>query len=140
MATAEPAKRKAGGAEQDKPAAKTAKVSAAKDVEEFRNYDSSDRQSVVENHYRLMRQNQTFEFVKRMQKKYCSFDHAEMEIWEAFQSLGNYVDRYVDTHHQDAISSRSFLVRWFKVVGALDELQLRSRFRISKHRAFVPDC
>jgi len=41
----------------------------SKKVEEFRNYTDSDRQETVENHYRLMRVNQTVEFADRMLKK-----------------------------------------------------------------------
>jgi inositol oxygenase len=57
---------------------------------------------VVERHYRMMRENQTMEYVKRMHAKFCWFDtegkpikrepHGHMEIWEAFEALGDYVD------------------------------------------------
>ncbi len=65
----------------------------SKNADEFRNYVNSDRQSVVENHYRLMRTNQSVEFVDRMAEKY-SFDkpRAIMSIREAFRSLETYVD------------------------------------------------
>lgn len=76
--------------ENDGPASKKAKLGKA--AEEFRNYDDSDRQSTVERHYRLMRTHQTYAFVQRMHEKYTSFDHAQMEIREAFDSLGGYVD------------------------------------------------
>jgi inositol oxygenase len=64
-----------------------------KPQEEFRNYKDSDRQSIVENHYRLMRTNQSLDFVRRMNDKY-SFDRprAKMSIREAFKSLETYVD------------------------------------------------
>ena len=92
MEAANKRKAETTGAETHSKAAKPAEASAKTD-EEFRNYDTSDRQSTVEQHYRLMRQNQTYDFAKRMQKKYNSFDHAEMEIYQAFESLGTYVDR-----------------------------------------------
>jgi len=65
---------------------------AGKAAEEFRNYKDSARQAIVENHYRLMRTHQTLDFVKRMEKKYKTFDHAKLEIWQAFQALETYVD------------------------------------------------
>ncbi len=68
-------------------------VELAKSIEEFRNYKDSDRQSTVETHYRLMRTNQTVEFVDRMFEKY-SFDkpRAVMTIREVFKVLETYVD------------------------------------------------
>jgi inositol oxygenase len=68
-------------------------VETAKATEEFRNYDNSDRQEGVQNHYRMMRQNQTLDFVKKMLKKY-SFEtpRAYMTIEEAMDKLKNYVD------------------------------------------------
>lgn len=64
-----------------------------KPTAEFRNYKDSDRQSVVENHYRLMRSNQSMAFVQKMNEKY-SFDRprAKMTIREAFRVLETYVD------------------------------------------------
>lgn len=65
----------------------------AKPTEEFRNYVDSDRQAIVFNHYRQMRQNQTVEFARKMQKKY-SFDtpRCYMTIEEAMDKLKDYVD------------------------------------------------
>merc|ERR1712146_807643 len=49
-----------------------------------------------------MRQNQTVEYVRRMYSKFCWFEpdgksidrkpHEMMEIWQAFEALGDYVD------------------------------------------------
>lgn len=66
---------------------------APKAVETFRNYVDSDRQEIVTNHYRLMRQNQTVEYVRRMNKKY-SFDtpRATLSIEEVMKKLESYVD------------------------------------------------
>jgi inositol oxygenase len=64
-----------------------------KKAEEFRNYVNSDRQAVVENHYRLMRTNQCVDFVNKMEEFY-SFDkpRAVMSIRDAFRALESYVD------------------------------------------------
>lgn len=70
-------------------------VTCDKHIEEFRNYKNSDRQDGVSNHYTLMRKNQTFEFVKKMEEKYDFSDgkyRVMMTIREAFQALGSYVD------------------------------------------------
>lgn len=68
-------------------------VNLSKPAETFRNYKDSDRQSVVLNHYRLMRQNQCVAFSRKMNDKY-SFDkpRAKMTIKEAFKVLETYVD------------------------------------------------
>jgi inositol oxygenase len=68
-------------------------IDMPKAAEEFRNYKDSDRQAVVDNHYRLMRTHQSVEFVDRMMEKY-SFDkpRATMSIREAFRILETYVD------------------------------------------------
>lgn len=58
----------------------------------FRNYSNSNRQEVVQRHYKLMRQNQTVEYVRRMEKKYFSFKNAKMTVREAFDLLAGYVD------------------------------------------------
>lgn len=63
-----------------------------KKKEEFRNYVDSKRQAVVQRHYKLMRQNQTYDYVQRMYKKWHKFDHAKMSIAEAFECLEGYVD------------------------------------------------
>lgn len=68
-------------------------ISVSKKAEAFRNYVDSDRQDIVTNHYRLMRSNQTVEFVDRMIAKY-SFEkpRQKMTILEAFKKLETYVD------------------------------------------------
>jgi inositol oxygenase len=49
-------------------------------------------QVTVENHYRLMRTNQTVDFVNHMHNEFCKFDHAELTVKEAFDILEEYVD------------------------------------------------
>ena len=62
---------------------------------EFRNYVDSDRQDIVSNHYRLMRSNQTVDFVEKMHAKY-SFasgrERAKMTVRQALKVLESYVD------------------------------------------------
>ena len=68
--------------------------SAVFDKEKFRNYQDSKRQAGVEDHYLMMRKNQTVDFVNRMYKKY-SFDNeprARMTIRQCFKVLEGYVD------------------------------------------------
>lgn len=65
-----------------------------KTKEEFRNYNDSNRQMIVERHYRDMRTNQTVDFVRKMHKKY-SFENGgrmKMSIRQAFKLLESYVD------------------------------------------------
>lgn len=68
-------------------------ISVSKKAEAFRNYVDSDRQDIVTNHYRLMRSNQTLDFVDKMLTKY-SFEkpRQKMTILEAFKKLETYVD------------------------------------------------
>jgi len=102
-----------------------------KAMEEFRNYEDSDRQEVVENHYRMMRENQTLEYVRRMYAKYHSFDHASMTVAEAFECLENYVDSsdpdadFPNLEHclQTAEGIRAAgHPDWFQLVGLLHDM------------------
>jgi len=102
-----------------------------KDEEEFRNYENSDRQSVVERHYRTMRQNQTVEFVQRMQKKYMPFTNAKLTIWEAFQELKTYVDSSdpdTELPNLEHMLQTAEAIReqghpdWFQLVGLLHDM------------------
>lgn len=62
----------------------------------FRDYEIlSPRQATVVNHYRMMRQNQTLDFVQRMHAKYSFADgqhRCVMSIQDAFRKLDGYVD------------------------------------------------
>lgn len=108
-----------------------ASVNAGKAVEEFRNYEDSDRQKVVENHYRMMRTNQTVAFVEKMYKKYHKFDKKQMTIWEAFDVLEGYVDSSdpdtelpnIEHAFQTAEGIRAAgLPDWFQLVGLIHDL------------------
>lgn len=67
-----------------------------KNTDAFRNYEvEHDRQDVVTQHYRDMRQKQTVDFVRRMHAKYSFADGAYrdlMTIRECFDKLEHYVD------------------------------------------------
>ena len=57
----------------------------------FRNYDQSDITAAVRDHYRKMRKYQTVEYVRKMHKKYLTFDKP-MELWEAMLHLNDLID------------------------------------------------
>lgn len=68
-------------------------IDLPKDVDKFRNYVDSYRQDIVVNHYKLMRSNQTLDFVNKMLDKYTfETPRQHMTILEAFKKLENYVD------------------------------------------------
>jgi len=63
------------------------------DKKSFRNYEDNKRKSIVETHYRLMRENQTVEFVNKMHEKYNYREpRAYMTVREGFEKLESYVD------------------------------------------------
>jgi inositol oxygenase len=70
---------------------KHAHVADPKD-ETFRNYVDSQRQAIVEHHYRCMRQYQTVDYVKRMIDHFGRFDKAELTIWEAMLEMDKFID------------------------------------------------
>jgi inositol oxygenase len=57
----------------------------------FRNYYASDVSAAVKEHYRKMRLNQTYAYVKSMHKKYLKFDKP-MDLWEAMGHLNSLID------------------------------------------------
>jgi inositol oxygenase len=69
-----------------------------KAVDNFRVYhkgteaDARPWDSVVTNHYRMMRSTQTHDFAVALAAKYAPFDKAKMTIGEAFEALKGYVD------------------------------------------------
>ncbi|XVE57429.1 hypothetical protein DITRI_Ditri04bG0090200 [Diplodiscus trichospermus] len=50
------------------------------------------RNGTVEQHYKLSRINQTYDFVTRMRKEYKKLDKAEMGIWECCELLNEVID------------------------------------------------
>lgn len=57
----------------------------------FRNYEAPDVKTAVREHYRKMRENQTYEYVRNMHRKYLTFDKP-MDLWEAMGHLNKLVD------------------------------------------------
>ena len=82
-------------------------VNANKALQDFRNYEDSQRQAIVELHYRKMREHQTVAYVRAMYAKYHSFNHAKMTIAEAFQALKGYVHSLSRTHFRSLSLSLS---------------------------------
>lgn len=66
-------------------------MAVATNKESFRNYDQGDVTAAVREHYRKMRQNQTYDYVQRMKQKYLSLDHP-MDLWEAMAKLDDLID------------------------------------------------
>lgn len=67
------------------------KIVDGKSVEEYRNYDNPQRDTVRE-FYRLNHKYQTFDFVQKKRAEFLRFDKKEMPIWEAFDFLNQLVD------------------------------------------------
>jgi inositol oxygenase len=66
-------------------------ITTEKSKEEYRNYNSPERDSVRE-FYRLNHQYQTFDFVKEKRDYYLPFNKKEMPVWDAFSFLNELVD------------------------------------------------
>jgi inositol oxygenase len=62
-----------------------------KDKKKFRNYDKGDITVAVKEHYRKMRERQTYDYVLRMKEKYLKFNHP-MDLWEAMEKLNDLID------------------------------------------------
>ncbi len=57
----------------------------------FRNYDQSEITAAVREHYRKMRSRQTLDYVRRMKKKYLTYDRP-LHLWDAMEKLNVLVD------------------------------------------------
>jgi inositol oxygenase len=66
-------------------------IATTKATEEFRNYDSPERDTVKE-FYRLNHTFQTYDFVMEKEKEFLKFDKKEMPVWKAFDFLNQLVD------------------------------------------------
>jgi inositol oxygenase len=64
---------------------------AKKSKEEFRNYETTVRDTVKE-FYRLNHRYQTYDFVKEKKSNFLQFNKREMPVWEAFDFLNQLVD------------------------------------------------
>src|SRR6186713_845357 len=65
-------------------------IATSKSTEEYRNYDSPQRDTVKE-FYRLNHTYQTYDFVMEKRANYLKFDKKEMPIWPAFDFLNQLV-------------------------------------------------
>lgn len=66
-------------------------IATDKSTEEYRNYEDPKRETVKE-FYRLNHTYQTYDFVRKKQSQFLSFDKKEMSVWEAFDFLNQLVD------------------------------------------------
>ena len=66
-------------------------IATAKSTEEYRNYDSPERDTVKE-FYRLNHKYQTYDFVMKKREEFLSFSKKEMPVWDAFNFLNQLVD------------------------------------------------
>ncbi len=57
----------------------------------FRNYEELSVDDAVREHYRKMRKNQTFDYVRRMQHNYLTYDKP-MALWDAMGHLNDLID------------------------------------------------
>ena len=57
----------------------------------FRNYEKLDIDAAVRQHYLKMRKYQTVDYVKRMQKKYLTYDKP-LDLWDAMTQLNQLID------------------------------------------------
>ena len=102
----------------------------SKAKEEYRNYDSPERDTVRE-FYRLNHRYQTFDFVLEKEKEFLKFDKKEMPIWEAFEFLNTLVD---DSDPDTALDQLQHLLQtseairadghpdWFVLTGLLHDM------------------
>jgi inositol oxygenase len=66
-------------------------IATSKSTEEYRNYDSPQRDTVKE-FYRLNHTYQTYDFVMEKRENFLKFNKKEMPIWAAFDFLNQLVD------------------------------------------------
>lgn len=105
-------------------------IATAKSTEEYRNYDSPQRDTVRE-FYRLNHTYQTYDFVKEKRENYLKFDKKEMPIWSAFDFLNQLVDDSdpdTDLDQLQHLLQTSEAIRrdghpdWFVLVGLMHDM------------------
>ena len=64
----------------------------AKAKDEFRNYETSEKDATVREFYRLNHKYQTYDFVKEKEKEFLQFNRKEMKVWDAMEFLNTLVD------------------------------------------------
>ena len=106
-------------------------VNVGKAIQEFRNYEDSSRQSIVELHYMEMRKNQCVAKVEYFYQKYHAFDNANMTVWEMFEALKGYVDSSdpdSDLPNLEHMLQTAEAIRaaghpeWFQLTGLLHDM------------------
>ena len=94
----------------------------------FRNYENVSK--CVSNNYLKARQNQTFEFVQNIHKKFSNFDN-KMEIWDILEDLNSLVDvSDPDVSHPNlyhAIQTAEMMKKdglpdWMQLIGLLHDI------------------
>jgi inositol oxygenase len=105
-------------------------IANEKSVEEYRNYDNPQRDTVKE-FYRLNHTYQTYDFVKQKQTDYLAFNRKEMPIWDAFTFLNQLVDDSdpdTDLDQLQHLLQTSEAIRrdghpdWFVLVGLVHDM------------------
>ncbi len=96
----------------------------------FRNYDQSDATAAVRDHYKKMRQNQTYDYVRQMKKKYLTYD-TPMNLWDAFIKLNDLIDVSdpdLDLPNIQHLAQSAEAIRkdqrpdWMQLVGLIHDL------------------
>jgi inositol oxygenase len=103
-----------------------------KKQEEFRNYENSYRQAIVQEFYRTHHINQCYDLAKKKQELYGSLKHREMTVWEVIELLDTLVDDsdpdtdVPNSFHDFQTAERIRAVwpdhDWFHLVGLLHDL------------------
>lgn len=105
-------------------------IADQKAVEEYRNYDNPQRDTVRE-FYRLNHTYQTYDFVMRKRAEFLSFSKREMPVWKAFDFLNELVDDSdpdTDLDQMQHLLQTSEAIRrdghpdWFVLVGLMHDM------------------
>jgi inositol oxygenase len=105
-------------------------IADKKAVEEYRNYDNPQRDTVKE-FYRLNHTFQTYDFVMKKRSEFLSFTKKEMPIWKAFDFLNELVDDSdpdTDLDQMQHLLQTSEAIRrdghpdWFVLVGLVHDM------------------
>jgi len=78
--------------EEDEAAVTKASLDPNKKEEDFRNYESNPRFARVRNFYKEQHEKMTLELVLGKEKKYSQLGRLNMGVWEALETLNQYVD------------------------------------------------
>jgi inositol oxygenase len=101
-----------------------------KTQEEFRNYDTPERDTVKE-FYKINHINQTFDFVIQKEREFLKFDKKRMSTWEAVDFLNTLVDDSdpdIDLDQTQHLLQTSEAIRadghpdWFVLTGFIHDL------------------